>query len=716
MKSILITGQYNKFVQLLIERFNKEGWRVSTLSKDKNAPPGVFHHYITNYEMEKLQSILESCKPNTLIFTGAYDGEFFNEKVRHSQQQRYISYLSALLLVANLYHVRRFINISSEAVYDDSFATAIFEDMRPNASTTIGSLLYMGEVLAREYAEHTAMDVVTLRLVNLYTVPASMNDCQSIITSKCLQAVEMRPVQICSKYAYNVLHGRDAAEAIYNIVSAPAHRYPLYHVASPVVLQDKDVVNAIESNASRSVEIEDKTTGLETQRILNADRFMQEFQFYPRVNIDTAVQEIMQNIRRNMRSFSSDGAGGKSSLLRKILQNAVAICEVLIAVVLCYIFTQILHKNPQFSEINLYLLCSLLFSTFYGTKIGILAATLCTIAYFIGMSGELGALALIVDVGVYVWIAQLFIVTLAVGYVRDTLTQTRADAGEEAQFLQERLEDISSINESNVKIKDFFENRMVDSNESMGYIYKIISTLDTAKHSSVLFEATKIITTMMGTHDVAIYRVLPNGFLRLVTSTSERARHLGKSVHRDEIPSLISQIETKKLYINRKMDPALPSQAGALSNADGSIGFVVTLWDVDYEHMTLYNTNMLRVICELISNAVIRAADYLEVAQHSRVVEGTDIMNVAAFEELRDVFAQAKQENLADYCLIEVATDGRSIRQMADILKGSLRSTDIVGQIDANRLNILLNNTSLQDAMVVIRRLNSLGLRLNVLS
>ena len=388
--------------------------------------------------------------------------------------------------------------------------------------------------------------------------------------------------------------------------------------------------------------------------------------------------------------------------------------QVFLIVIICFFLTSLFKYNDALSSIDLYLLCTLLFSAYYGSKMGVLSASLCTLVRFLTETYNRTGLAVLMDMKVYIWIAQIFIVALAVGYVRDTLMQTKRDIKLETDYLNDRLENINSINDSNVKIKDFFEERVVDSNESVGYIYNIIQILDNAKQNEVLFEATRILIQMLETESVSIYQVLNNGYLRIVSSTNERSRSLGKSIRKDSLPIVFDQLETKKSYVNRLLDSDLPDMIGCLVDVDDNISFIVMLWDVKYDHMTLYYLNLLQVICKLISNAVARSVEFLEVTKNSRLIENTNILNENAFNELLDLYKKASDNHLTEYCLINVDTNGRSPLQMNDTVKDAIRFTDSMGMHGEETLQILLTNTNVFDSRIVIKRLKDKGLDASV--
>ena len=711
MHSCLIVGQHSAFTNFLIDKFTKEDWRVCTLSESGSAPQKVFQHYTYSYSSEDLSRAFESCHPNVVIYMGAYDNAYRGAYHKSDLKQRYIGNVSNLLMCSSKSGVRHFVYLSSEQVYDKSSVVDITEDMVPHPITEHGIILRQGEMLALEYNSTATMESTVVRLCNLYYMPNEAVDCIDVVTSKCLSAAKGDEIAIDSKYSYSVLNSGDAVEALYKLVSSEERSHSLYHIASKYVLDDNELVKVIQTAFVRKLSINDVTLGVSSRRVLNGELFSNEFSFSTKVDYQQAIAEIVRVIQSSLSKFLH--SGNSSSVNEKkhtFLKTLFSVAEVFLTVLICFFLTSLFKHNDALSSIDIYLLCTLLFSAYYGSKMGVLSASLCTLVRILTETNNRTGLAVLMDMKVYIWIAQIFIVALAVGYVRDTLMQTKRDIKLETDYLNDRLDNINNINQSNVRIKDFFEERVVDSSESVGYIYNIIEALDNAKQNEVLFEATRILIQMLETESISIYQVLENGYLRVISSTNERSRSLGKSIRKDSLPVIFDQLETKKSYVNRSLDSALPGMIGCLADVNDNISFIVMLWDVKYDHMTLYYLNLLQVICKLISNAVARSVELLEITKNSRLIENTNILNEKAFEELLELYKKASDNHLTEYCLINVATHGRSPIQMNDLVKDAIRFTDSMGMCGTDTLQILLTNTNVFDSRIVIKRLKDKGL------
>lgn len=60
------------------------------------------------------------------------------------------------------------------------------------------------------------------------------------------------------------------------------------------------------------------------------------------------------------------------------------------------------------------------------------------------------------------WIAQLFILGLVVGYMRDQIRTMRMESQELEDHLSRQITDIRDINESNIRVKKVMEQQLID--------------------------------------------------------------------------------------------------------------------------------------------------------------------------------------------------------------------------------------------------------------
>lgn len=146
------------------------------------------------------------------------------------------------------------------------------------------------------------------------------------------------------------------------------------------------------------------------------------------------------------------------------------------------------------------------------------------------------------DYNIYIWMAQLFIVGMAVGHLRDSIKIITDDKDEEIAFLSGQLDDIYDINSSNLKVKNILEDHIVSYDDSLGTLETLASSLERLNPGEALFQAAEVLSKVMETDAVAIYKVSNADYCRLLVATTDDARQLGKSLKYSEQQDLAESL------------------------------------------------------------------------------------------------------------------------------------------------------------------------------
>lgn len=365
-------------------------------------------------------------------------------------------------------------------------------------------------------------------------------------------------------------------------------------------------------------------------------------------------------------------------------------------------------ESAYFKNLDFYLLYVLLFAIIHGQQQATFSAVLAVCGYcFRQMYGRSG-LDVLLDYNTYVWIAQLFILGLVVGYMKDQLKSIQDENKREMHYLSGQLDDIQDINTSNVRLKNGLEVQIVNQNDSFGKIYEITSSLDQYEPSEVLFYAAEILSRLIGSKDVAIYSVANRSYARLFSATSKKARELGNSVNYTTFGEMYDALKEKRVFINRNMDEKYPLMADAIYSEE-DMQLILMVWGIPWERMTLSQANMLVVIGYLIQNAVVRANRYMAALENQRYVEGTKILETSAFTELVEAYLRARNKNLTECAILQIEVTQEQQETAASALTKLIRQSNYIGKLEDGNLYALLSNTENKDADFVIHRFAEVG-------
>jgi len=297
-----------------------------------------------------------------------------------------------------------------------------------------------------------------------------------------------------------------------------------------------------------------------------------------------------------------------------------------------------------------------------------------------------------------VWIAQLFILGLVVGYMRDQIKTMRMESEELEVHLSRQIADIKDINESNARLKGVMEQQLIDQKDSIGKIYTITHTLDQYMPDEVMFYAVEMLMKLMRTRDVALYNVVNQDYARIFSASSAKARSLGNSIRYREMTEVYEELTEEKVYINKNMDPRYPLMARAIYE-NGDIKMIIMLWGLSWEKMTLGQANFLTVVSYLIQNAVLRAQRYMQALEENRYSEeGSRILREDAFKPLVKAYMDAEAKDLAECVFLKIDADPEQYRQIDQLMAKKLRDSDYLGILPDGKLYALLANTTKENA------------------
>lgn len=720
---IFIVGSYHTFTTELIQFFHKEGDKVYVLHEDNShtrKPRGVFEQYHFSYLSDSITEILDSVRPDAVIYTGAYDTGFSWSNVRN-ESMHFISGLINLLIASDLHHVKQFIYLSSHEVYQANSDTPILETNPTTPRDYKGIAIAQGEELCRQFQETTNLEVSILRLSHLYQIPENGNEIHDLCSSMCLEALRTGTIRSDAKKIISMIYSSDAVYGIFQFLHTPGSKKLYYHLTGETAISQKEIADLI-AEEDPDIMVLDHTVGITRQTVLDGNSFNREFHFSISHSYQKTIPMVYRSMKKRSKKFLTreelERHGSKFRFLRQlkpVLQAFFPYLENLLLFIPVFMINNRAVGSQYFDKLDFFVLYVLLFAGIYGTKQAVFSAVLSVAGYCFRQLYNRTGIDLLIDYNTYLWIAQLFIIGMSVGRLRDSTRTISQEKEEEIQYLNHQLTDLIDINNSNNRIKNIYQDRIIDYDDSLVKIYKITSELDTQESGAVLFYAANIIGNLLGTKDVAIYQVANNDYCRLFSATSANAKTLGKSLKYSEMTELISAFSQHQVYVNRTMDPEYPMMASAIYRNEKPAE-IIMLWGLKLENMTQYHCNLLTVLGYMIYNSVERANRYLDALSTTRFVENTRFLAPDAFEELRSTYHDAMKKGFTEYTILEIVGGLQATyREWSDILSKKLRLSDYLGIDNTGKMYILLTNSNNSDASFIIQRFQEQGIICSIL-
>lgn len=714
--NILIIG-CGILANVIVDKFNKNGHRVYMVTGGRGKKihnRKVFEQYDFSYDSSSLKDIFATVRPDVTIFMGPYD-ENFDWSDARLESVKYSAGLMNILSSYFLLNRGRFVYLSSNEVFNNNYYDNISENEEVSPKSFKSMAIVQGENMCSNYIHSSGMDGIIIRYDNLYAVPEkNKNIIDNKCFSMCLEALKTGKISANERVRFSMLYINDAVEYTYNIILSEKPNYHIYHLSSMEDINEIQLAELIKQNMGMDIDIIDNTVGNVFRNILSAARYAEEFPMKVFCHYDEGVRRVADYMKRNSRYFigvddSGVGLGGRIwQKIKAIVYRLLPFIENMICFIPFFMLNNRAVGSEYFSKLDFYLLYVLLFAIVYGQSQAIFSALLAVAGYCFRQMYNRSGFDVLLDYNTYVWIAQLFILGMIIGYMRDQLKVIKKEDNERIDYLNGQLEDIVDINDSNVRMKHTFENLIINQQDSVGKIYEITSKLDKYEPEEVLFYAAQVIGELLESKDVAIYTVTKYRYARLFSSTSEKARMLGNSIEYKELTDMYKEIKDKRVYINRNMDDKYPLMASAIFSQE-RMEFIIMVWGISWERMNLGQANVLTIAGYLIQNAVVRANRYLEALDNERHLDGSSILQGEAFTSLVKAFFEAGEKGLTECAILRVNIPKERYVEASIELSGKLRQSDYIGVMSDGRLYILLGNTSKENASVLIERLHGLG-------
>ncbi len=714
--NILLVGGPCSLMNQMIIKLKKEGHRIYLLTGEQYARKSyekVFEVYHFSYDNDSLKEIFASVSPDVTMYMGAFDTNYmWQDSERESV--RYISGLMNMLVAYSTVKKGKFIYLSSQDVYSHSFEENIIEDIPPCASGLRGTTLVQAEKICADFRENWDLPVLVLRLDQLYSIPKKRGEINSVCAKMCLAMLESGFTTVDKKTVGSFLYESDAIHFIYQILSARKTDYSLYNIAAMEPVNELELAQLIREGLGNEMQIIEVEKQGQFRRVLSNERFAREFDASIYHSLESGIQQMTAYMKKHKNVFltgEEEQLPWWKRLARKFgwfLKASIPFVENMICFIPFFMLNNRTVGSQYFARLDFYLFYVLLFAIIYGQHQAIFSAVLAVCGYLFRQMYTRSGFEVMLDYTTYIWMAQLFILGLVVGYMRDQIRAIKSESAEVQEHLNRQLGDIKDINSSNVRVKDVLEKQVIDQKDSIGKLYSITSTLDQYTPEEVLFYAVEILSKILRSPDVAIYTVYNESYARMFSASSAVARKLGNSVKYPEMGEMYQCLLERKVYINRQLDDKYPLMANAIYEND-EMKMIVMVWGIPWERMTLGQANLLVVISYLIQNATLRANRYMAALEEDRYLGDTKILEPEAFTSLVMAYQKAEKKNLTECTLLRLGTLQDKYELVAQVLMRNLRQTDYLGTLNDGKLYVLLANTDREEAEIVIQRFAKAG-------
>ena len=316
---VLLTGGSSVLMNALIDKLNKNGHRVYLLTgqRDRRVTyKRVFERYDFACDSNSVKDIVESIRPDVTVFTGAYDTNYDWELSAREESVRYLAGLVNVLSACSMAKSGRFLYLSSEEVFGNTYAENIREEEPAEPKGFRALALAQGEETCANYRRTQGTDAAVVRLDHLYWVPKKGEQEDNPCFRMCLEGLKTGKISAGSNHTLSLLYLSDAVELIYKLICAEAPAHALYHISSMEPVTELALAEMIRDEEDCGVEVTDVTVGMNSRLVLDSSRYDEEFPHRIFHDCRDGVRQVMRYMKKHSASFLTEEDQGVGAAVR----------------------------------------------------------------------------------------------------------------------------------------------------------------------------------------------------------------------------------------------------------------------------------------------------------------------------------------------------------------------------------------------------------------
>jgi hypothetical protein len=309
-------------------------------------------------------------------------------------------------------------------------------------------------------------------------------------------------------------------------------------------------------------------------------------------------------------------------------------------------------------------------------------------------------------------ISYLFVAVLT-GYFADSRTYEREASAWQVRQAEERYDFLKGLHEENLMVKDRLYRQILNSDDSIGRLYRIIRKLDSVELENIFTQAAVVTAQVLNVDDIVVYVVSNQYYLRQKVRMGRLAEQQPRSLRVADYAYLQAVLHEKTIYVNRDLVKDAPDLAAPIIY-QGEVIAVVEIFGMHFSQWTLAQQNLLSITTRLIAASMGRAYRYEAEIQARRYYGATRILQEKEFgkiiEELRN---RRKLQQELSVAVLEVEMSGMDYPALDEKLASVIRSEDFVGNWQGH-IYVLLPDADEEVTAMVQQRLQRAGLQTTV--
>ena len=690
---LLLTGDLSNLVDEFCKQLS-DGNRIVMASK-----------YIEKKNYYR-KPVIFPCRPNDPLFSKLFDSYNFSVAIflakRGEQTAKVTGMIEDLdhcLQLCVKHNVSQVIYVSSSEVYAGN--DNIDEHCSPIPTDNSGYILAAGENLAKFYRLKCGLNTIVIHVPYMYGDSISDSLLANIYaqhTRKEKHIFHGLPSQQCDfikdtdlvslivklvDEGYNLPHG------VINVGSgSPISLYELGELVRKEIPNFEYEFTNIESSVAPYMKVE------------TASRF------YNWVAYNKIANQMADTIKR-FAVINPSRISFARRFCEKIKKNhfIVTTLELILGFALMQFLNFLSSTDVQYRYVDFRLLFVVFFGSIYGIRVGMLAVSLAIVSCILSLySKNLDWQLFFYNIDNWLPFLIYFAAGVITGYVKDKSVSVLELEKEQRITMEERYVFLYELYDQTLKNKRQYQDQLLSYRNSFGRIYNITKRLDNVIPDSVVHEAVVILEDLLQNQTISIYTVNQTAtFARLWVSSKNIANNIQRSIRLANLRLMLSEIKREEIWCNKELIEGYPAYCSPVSKNERIMALIM-INEVRYEQMTTYYYNLIKVLCGLIKDSLIRALNYHCVIEDKVFIEGTRIYKYFQFEDVLAAKQRMQGDNVANYQLLRINKRSKDITILFNTIEKCIRSTDIIGQGRDGYIYVILTQAEQGNMNLVIDR------------
>ncbi|WP_438348664.1 NAD-dependent epimerase/dehydratase family protein [Paenibacillus sp. FA6] len=707
---VLVTGGYGFIGSHVAERFNKEGYEVFIID---NLVSGNIHNvnfkhkgYRLSVEERKCEEIFRSNRFDVVVHLAAQVDVMASIENPRQDTKSNVLGLVNMLTLAKKYDVKKFIFASSAAVYGMNDQLPLNEEAPCNPISPYGISKWVGESYCLKWEQMYQLDTLCFRFSNVYGPRQGSVGEGGVVSIFMERALKNQDLLVYGngEQTRDFIYVEDVADAIYR--SSYSQLSGVYNLSTNIensvntfidILTELHDVKEIVYKAQRKGDIERST--------LDNTRIKRDLDWSP-------IYTFTEGLKRTYTWFKQNDSVSETELMKetkpsemKLLGKRIKPFVENLVVFFLIAWVALSQMDIFLGFIDIKMFYIMIIGIIYGKRQSITASALSIglLIYQKLLDGR-ELISLLYDTEFFFQVAVYLFIGLVVGYAIDRKNRLIESQLAQVEDIEEKYEFLNSVYSEVREVKEELQQRIQNSEDSFGKIYSITKELESLVPEEIVTSTISVVESIMRTNDVSIYTVNSNGsYLRLVAHSIGREAEKNKSIKVENFSYINQMFLDRKIYVNKNLTEGIPLMSAPIQN-NGETVAIIAIDGIEFEKFSLYHQNLFKITVDLVSSALSRAFSYIEATEGQRYVEGTSILNKEVFAVILQNKKLAKAKHDINYLLASYTLKSGSLSEISQKMTGLLRETDYIGMGANGDILILLSNSGLSEASLVVKR------------